>query len=131
MAAWSWLADVGDCVRVSPPVSVGTQGFLKPGRSPGILVIDGSFEFISGTIVLEVQSCGFDCFLTDKLIFTDGTIPDLTEARIEYSFLGDTDPNAFASSDEWHDTFSRRSLSTLANSGDVELALGDLDEQFS
>ena len=62
---------------------VGIQGFLKPGRSPGTLVIDGSFQFISGTIVLEVQSDGLGGFLTDQLIFTDGTIPDLTQAKIE------------------------------------------------
>jgi hypothetical protein len=133
-------AVIDDCdTGVTPDIvplgtGIGTQGFLKPGRSPGILVIDGSFEFISGTIVLEVQSCGFDCFLTDKLIFTDGTIPDLTEARIEYSFLGDTDPNAFASSDEWVlDTFFKTIVVDTGGNSVVTgiSALGDLDEQFS
>jgi T5SS/PEP-CTERM-associated repeat protein len=111
-------ANIGACPPSPPPPilpfaapggpGINPNGILNPGRSPGRLVIDGGFDFISGTIVLEVESDGHGGFLTDQLVFSDTAPIDLTTANIEFSFLGNTDPNAFEASGLWDlDAFFR------------------------
>ncbi len=98
---------------------VGPTGILHPGRSPGVITIDGGFDFISGTIELEIASDGHGGFVTDEIIFTHGTLLDLMTAHIEFSFLGDADPNLFAKF--WNlDTF----LKTVNDVGGIRGNLG-------
>ena len=134
---------IGDCnTGVTPTITAtgsggpgfGIEGFLKPGRSPGRIVIDGTFDFISGTIVLDVQSVlqpdGTTTFLTDELVFTSnsntGFDPlDLAGLNIVYAFLGDTDPNAFNATGDWVlDTFFKinTSVDPSAPAGDLGIS---------
>jgi T5SS/PEP-CTERM-associated repeat protein len=110
--------NIGACPPSPPPPilpfaaagrpGITPNGILNAGRSPGRLVIDGGFDFISGTIVLEVESDGHGGFLTDQIVFSDTAPIDLTNANIEFSFLDNTDPNAFEASGLWDlDTFFR------------------------
>ena len=79
---------------------------MNPADSPGRMVIDGGFAFHSGKIVLEVESNGMGGFLTDEIVFTGHSLLDLTGLNVEFSFLGNTDPNAFRASGRWIlDTF--------------------------
>jgi T5SS/PEP-CTERM-associated repeat protein len=129
-------ANVGACPPSPPPPilpfaaagrpGITPNGILNAGRSPGRLVIDGGFDFISGTIVLEVESDGHGGFLTDQIVFSDTAPIDLTNANIEFSFLDNTDPNAFEASGLWDlDTFFRINPDTGGNfnpSGDVDIS---------
>ena len=66
--------------------------------------------------MLQVESDGLGGFLTDEIIFADGTVPDLTNVKIEFAFVGDTDPNAFADTGNWIlDTFLKifRPMTTI------------------
>jgi T5SS/PEP-CTERM-associated repeat protein len=120
-------ASIGDCdTGIAPTIAsagngagtnAGGEGILKPGRSPGILVIDGAFQYLSGNIQLDVQSDGAGGFVTDQIIFTHGTVLGLTNIVIEYVFLDNTDPNLFAQSNQWVlDTFFK----TVDAGGQVE-----------
>jgi T5SS/PEP-CTERM-associated repeat protein len=90
-------------------------GFINPGRSPGRLVIDGGFDFISGTILLEVEYDPLlNTFVTDELVFAAGNQLDLADANIVFSFLGPTDPNAFFATGDWNlDTFFKTTSDPL------------------
>jgi T5SS/PEP-CTERM-associated repeat protein len=126
-------------INCSPPVLpvgiqnlIGPLGILHPGRSPGVLTIDGGFQFISGTIELQVQSDGLGGFLTDEIVFTNGSVLDLTKANIEFLFVGKTDPNAFAASTLWDlDTFFKTVVPGPDGGIKGISALGDLDTLFS
>lgn len=74
--------------------NVVNYGVVNPGNSPGTLVIDGGFANL-GRIVLEVEADGAGGFVTDHLVFTQGSTVNLGDADIVFSFLGSTDPNAF------------------------------------
>jgi hypothetical protein len=119
--------NIGACPPAPPPpvvlLSVGPSGggvtpfgIINAGRSPGRLVIDGGFDFISGTIVLEVESDGAGGFLVDQLVFSDTALVNLALANIEFSFLDGTDPNTFEQSGLWNlDTFFK--INTDPSSG--------------
>jgi hypothetical protein len=96
-------------------VVVGTNGFLggtagsitagevvnygtfSPGNSPGTFSINGSFTAGAGSrLILEVASDGAGGFNTDHVIFSRGSAIDLGAMKVEFRFLGLTDPNAFA-----------------------------------
>ena len=131
---------IGDCntgvtpifttLANGPGTGVGIEGFLKPGRSPGRLVIDGGFDFISGTIVLDVQADpnAPGGFLTDELVFTSNSNTafdplDLAGLNIVYAFLGDTNPDAFNATGDWVlDTFFK-----INTSADPSAPAGDQD----
>jgi len=101
---------------LSPPVD--PFGILHPGRSPGRIVIDGGFDFISGSIVLEVESDGHGGFLFDEVVFSNVGPIDLSTAVIQFVFLGNTNPEAFEQSGLWElDTFFK--INTNAASGFV------------
>lgn len=79
--------------------NVINHGVVNPGNSPGTLLIDGSFvNAAGGRIVLEVESNGAGGFVTDHLIFQQGSNVNLSGASITFRFLGNTDPNAFKAS---------------------------------
>lgn len=81
-------------------------GTFNPGNSPGRMVVNGGFDFLSGLIVLEVESDGHGGFLTDQIVFTQGSVVDLAHLNVEFAFLGATDPTAFLASGLWGlDTF--------------------------
>lgn len=76
--------------------NVINHGTINPGNSPGTLTIDGSFtNAAGGTLVLEIASDGAGGFVTDRLLFTNGSGLDLTGSSVQFSFLGAADPNAF------------------------------------
>lgn len=76
--------------------NVINHGKINPGNSPGTLTIDGSFtNAAGGTLVLEIASDGAGGFVTDRLLFTNGSGLDLNGATVQFSFLGAADPNAF------------------------------------
>ena len=96
---------------IAHPGTVTPFGILHPGRSPGVLVFDGGFQYIAGTIVLQVESDGLGGFLTDEIIFTDGTIPDLTNVKIEFAFVGRHRSECFCRTGDWNlDTFLKTVL---------------------
>jgi len=71
-------------------------GVLRPGDSPGTLTLNGAFDAAAGSqLVLEIQGDGQHGFVTDQLIFGQGTAIDLGALQISFHFLGNTDPNAF------------------------------------
>ena len=79
--------------------NVTNRGIFAPGNSPGTLVIDGSFTAVAGSrMVLEVESDGAGGFNTDAVVFSAGQALDLAALKVEFRFLGDTDPNAFQAS---------------------------------
>ena len=136
-------ANVGACpppatalITAAGGPGITPNGILNPGKSPGRLVVDGGFQFISGTIVMEVESDGHGGFLTDELVFSDSGPIDLTHANIEFSFLGNTDPNAFEASGLWDlDTFFRINTTPgfgTASDEPISIALGQsLDALFA
>ena len=99
----------------APEIVVGTNGFLggsgtivgnvtnrgifAPGNSPGTMEITGSFVAEAGSrMILEVESDGNNGFKTDQVIFGAGQPVDLTHLKVEFRFLGNTDPLAFRAS---------------------------------
>jgi hypothetical protein len=99
----------------APTIVIGTNGFLggtgtinglvtnrgifAPGNSPGRLEINGGFVAEAGSrLILEVQADGHGGFKTDELVFNAGQPLDLAALKVEFRFLGDTDPNAFQGS---------------------------------
>ena len=114
-------ANVGSCPPapeaplLGEPFGPVQYGFINPGRSPGRLVIDGGFDFISGTILLEVEYDPLlNTFVTDELVFAAGNQLNLADANIVFSFLGPTDPNAFFATGDWNlDTFFKTTSDPL------------------
>ena len=117
---------------------IGPNGILSPGDSPGRLVIDGGFNFISGTIVLEVFEDAPGHFLFDELVFA-GYSPaavGLQNLNVVFSFLGATNPETFGASGDWIlDTFFKVNSSPDGSGADAPISsvLGideTLDELF-
>ncbi len=78
---------------------VTNRGIFAPGNSPGRLEIDGGFIAEAGSrLILEVESDGQGGFKTDELVFNAGQPLDLSGLKVEFRFLGATDPNAFQQS---------------------------------
>jgi T5SS/PEP-CTERM-associated repeat protein len=73
-------------------------GTISPGESPGRIRINCNLISLDGSrLILEVQDngSGYDI---DQLIIGDDSTFDLRQFEIVFSFLGDTDPTAFAAS---------------------------------
>lgn len=71
------------------------RGILSPGRSPGRLTLNGALDSDGGRILLEVQALAGGGYAVDELLLLDPDRVSLGHVGIEFSFLGDTDPNAF------------------------------------
>lgn len=107
----------------APNIVIGTNGFLggngtivgnvvnhgifSPGNSPGTMFIQGAYTAASGSrLIMEVQDDGAGGFNTDRVIFGEGSALDLAALKVEFRFLGATDPNAFQASGSFDiDTF--------------------------
>ena len=78
---------------------VTNRGIFAPGNSPGRLEINGGFVAEAGSrLILEVESDGQGGFNTDELVFNAGQPLDLAALKVEFRFLGSTNPNAFQAS---------------------------------
>ncbi len=78
---------------------VTNRGIFAPGNSPGRLEINGGFIAEAGSrLILEVESDGQGGFKTDELVFNAGQPLDLAGLKVEFRFLGATDPVAFQAS---------------------------------
>jgi len=71
-----------------------------------------------------IESDGTGGFLTDEIVFSAGHLLDLSGLDIQFSFLGNTDPNAFYASGNWVlDTFFKTNFTPgLDESGDVGIS---------
>jgi len=75
---------------------VTNRGIFAPGNSPGRLEINGGFVAEAGSrLILEVESDGQNGFKTDELVFNAGQPLDLAQLKVEFRFLGGTDPRVF------------------------------------
>lgn len=90
--------------------TVTNRGIFAPGNSPGLLTIHGDFIAEAGSrLVLEVAGDGQHGFVTDQVVFGAGRTVDLASLKVEFRFLGGTDPNAFQRSGGFDiDSFLRR-----------------------
>jgi hypothetical protein len=73
-------------------------GTISPGESPGRIRINCNLISLDGSrLILEVDDngSGYDI---DRLIIGDDSTFDLRQLQIVFSFVGDTDPTAFAAS---------------------------------
>jgi T5SS/PEP-CTERM-associated repeat protein len=78
---------------------VTNRGIFAPGNSPGRLEINGGFIAEAGSrLILEVEADGHGGFKTDELVFNAGQPLDLSALKVEFRFLGATNPNAFQAS---------------------------------
>ncbi len=83
-----------EIVPSSGDVVIG--GTIAPGNSPGRLRIRCNIIMLGGSrIILEVSGSG-DFYEYDELIIDSNSSFDLASAQIEFSFLGETNPEAFA-----------------------------------
>jgi len=87
---------------------VTNRGIFAPGNSPGRLEINGGFVAEAGSrLILEVEADGAG-FKTDELVFNAGQPLDLSQLKVEFRFLGTTNPTAFNNSGRFStDTFFR------------------------
>jgi len=129
---------INNSVLTAPTIVIGTNGFLggngtingtvtnygifSPGNSPGTMTINGAYSAAAGSrLIMEVESDGMGGFKTDQLVFGEGSLLDLSALKVEFRFLGTTDPNAFQSSGGFDvDTFFR----SRGAGGDSDLAHG-------
>lgn len=120
----------------APTIIIGTNGFLggngtingtvtnygifSPGNSPGTMTINGAYSAAAGSrLILEVEGDGAGGFKTDQVVFGEGSLLDLSALKVEFRFLGATDPNAFQSSGGFDvDNFFR----SRGTGGDSDLA---------
>jgi fibronectin-binding autotransporter adhesin len=77
---------------------VNNHGTVSPGNSPGRLTINGGFDSNDGKIILEVERLAGGGFAVDEIVFGDPMNVFMGKAQIEFSFLGDTNPEEFRSS---------------------------------
>jgi hypothetical protein len=85
---------VTGAVTRGPVVIAGT---ISPGTSPGRLRIECDVTMLADSrLILEISQTGVDNFEIDQLVIGSDSAFDLTQLRIIFSFVGDTDPNAFA-----------------------------------
>lgn len=110
----------------APQIVVGTNGFLggsgtivgnvvnygifSPGNSPGTVTIQGDYTAVAGSrLILEVQADGHGGFLTDQVLFAGGGQLALDGLKVEFRFLGNTNPDSFRSAGLFDiDTFLHR-----------------------
>ena len=110
----------------APQIVVGTNGFLggsgtivgnvvnygifSPGNSPGTVTIQGDYTAAAGSrLILEVQADGQGGFLTDQVLFAGGGQLALDGLKVEFRFLGNTNPDSFRSAGLFDiDTFLHR-----------------------
>lgn len=90
--------------------TVINRGIFAPGNSPGLMTVNGDFFAEAGSrLVLEVESDGRGGFVTDQVVFGAGRTVDLASLKVEFRFLGDTDPTAFQRSGSFDiDSFLQR-----------------------
>lgn len=102
--------------------TVINRGIFAPGNSPGLMTVNGDFFAEAGSrLVLEVESDGRGGFVTDQVVFGAGRTVDLASLKVEFRFLGDTDPTAFQRSGSFDiDSFLQR-----ADGQGGRAALGD------
>lgn len=81
--------------------NITNHGTINPANSPGRITLNGAFDSHDGHIVLEVQSLGNGAFAVDEIVFGNLALVDIGHAAIEFSFLGETDPEAFAASGDF------------------------------
>ncbi|MBC7941458.1 MAG: hypothetical protein H7Z19_17190 [Chitinophagaceae bacterium] len=100
--------------------NVTNFGVINPGNTPGLLSINGNYTAggAGSRLILEVESDGAGGFKTDEVRFSFGGAIDLAAQNVEFSFLGNTDPNAFQASGLFDiDTFVRQANASGAFSG--------------
>lgn len=103
---------------------VTNRGIFSPGNSPGRLEINGGFVAEAGSrMILEVQADGQGGFKTDELVFSAGQPLDLSALKVEFRFLGATDPTAFNHSGHF-------STNTFFQVKDAQGGLGVLAPEF-
>lgn len=74
-------------------------GTISPGESPGRIRINCNLISLAGSrLILEVEANGSGGFDIDRLIIGNTSTFDLAQFQIVFTFLGDTDPTAFAAS---------------------------------
>ena len=97
LGAGGTLSGNGGVINALGNVIIG--GTIGPGNSPGSLRINCNLISLNGSaLVLEIESDGAGGYKTDSLIIGDTSTFDLSKFQIVFSFLGDTDPTAFAAS---------------------------------
>ena len=81
---------------VKGPVVIA--GTVSPGNSPGRIRINCDLTMLAGSkLILEIDDNGAS-FDVDQLIIGSESNFDLNSLQIIFSFIGDTNPNAFAAS---------------------------------
>jgi len=104
-----------------PNGQIVVRGIFAPGNSPGRLEINGAFIAEAGSrLILEVESDGNGGFKTDELVFNAGQPLDLSGLKVEFRFLGDTNPEAFLATD----TFEVGTFFQVRDSSGATQALG-------
>ena len=98
LGAGSLLTGDGGVINAGANGPVIIAGTISPGNSPGRLRINCDLTMLSGSkLILEIDQNGVS-FDIDQLIIGSESNFDLTQLQIIFSFIGDTDPNAFAAS---------------------------------
>src|SRR6185436_13890790 len=70
-------------------------GTISPGNSPGRVTINCNLIMLPGSLlILEIAANGDDYSFDQLRIGSDSTF-DLKDLHVVFSFLGNTDPNAF------------------------------------
>ncbi|HMO44447.1 MAG TPA: PEP-CTERM sorting domain-containing protein [Rubrivivax sp.] len=97
LGAGSTLTGSGT-IDAGPTGEVVIGGTIAPGNSPGRIRIRCDITMLFGSLlILEIDQNGAS-FDIDQLIIGTSSTFDLTQMQIIFSFLGDTDPLAFANS---------------------------------
>jgi T5SS/PEP-CTERM-associated repeat protein len=74
-------------------------GTISPGESPGRIRVNCNVVSLDGSkLILEIQANGSGGYNIDQLIIGNDSTFDLAQFQIVFTFLGDTDPVAFAAS---------------------------------
>ncbi len=88
-------------------------GIIDPGNSPGRIRVNCNLiSLVGSSLILEIQADGTGGFDVDQLIIGSTSTFDLSNFNIVFSFLGDTDVNAFAAAGLFD-------LDTFLRSGDI------------
>jgi hypothetical protein len=97
---------------------VTNYGIFSPGNSPGTMLINGAYTAGAGSrLIMEVEADGAGGYKTDQVVFGTGSLLDLSALKVEFRFLGATDPNAFNASGGFDvDTFFRLRSSSGSDS---------------
>lgn len=117
IGALGTLSGNNGVINASGDVIVG--GTIDPGNSPGRIRINCNLISLPGSVLrLEIQSDGAGGFITDQLVIGDDSTFDFSNFRVVFSFLDDTDVNAFAASGGFDfDNFLRTGVGTDESQG--------------